>query len=1066
MRAIRGVCGVVLVSTYALSLLHGADPRPLSLDERIAAQRAVEQVYWNHRIWPKENAAPKPPLSAVMSDETLRAKVEDTLSKSGALGALWRRPITTEQLQAELDRMSAQTRDPEMLSELYAALSNDPRLIAETLARAVIADRSIRTLYASDASRSKRPFDEWWAETRGSIDADVRAMEAFGPLSITMPTVTGCTADTWTTTLRTGLPDPRDLHTAVWTGAEMIVWGGHDGVAMGDGGRYDPATDSWQGIPAGASAPIARREHTAVWTGTQMVVWGGYDGATFMSTGGRFDPVSGLWSPTSVGANVPTGRYEHTAVWTGSEMIVWGGAGSGGALNTGGRYNPSTDTWTVTSTVGAPPAREIQTAVWTGSKMIVWGGAVGATGTNTGGRYDPSTDSWAATSPTNAPSMRYNHTAVWTGTEMIIWGGRSVTNTGARYNPVTDTWVATSTGANVPIGRERHVAVWTGSRMIVWGGTAASAITNTGGLYDPSSDSWTPTSTGANVSAGRQSFTAVWTGSEMIVWGGSTSSSTYTHGGARYNPSADAWTPTSLSGAGPGSRSSHVTVWTGAEAIVWGGSDGDALNTGGRFDPATNSWTPTSTGVATPAARYDTTAVWSGTEMIVWGGYNGTIFFGDGGRYNPATDSWMATGTPGAPAARRMPTSIWTGTEMIVWGGINNGTMQNSGGRYNPAADSWTSTSTGANVPAARIRATSVWSGTQMIVWGGSLSTGNTNTGGRYAPATDSWTPTSTGANVPALRQDHSAVWTGSEMIVWGGLDTSAGFYNSGGRYDPAADSWTPTSIGANVPVGRSQHRAVWTGAEMIVWGGAGQTGAVNSGGRYDRSTDTWVPIATQNAPAPRNSFTSAWTGSQMFVFGGNPNTASGGLYCGCPNGKTIYLDADGDGYGDAARPSASCDGSVPAGFSAAPGDCNDASAAVHPGATEICNGIDDDCDGTIDDALPPAGSPSLTEAPSGANTALAWTSIAAATGYDVLMGSLGTLRGTGGNFASATISCVANDLAATTTQDASAASASGTWYLVRPVSSCGGPGSYDDGAPGQSASRNAGIAASGTACP
>ena len=44
------------------------------------------------------------------------------------------------------------------------------------------------------------------------------------------------------------------------------------------------------------------------------------------------------------------------------------------------------------------------------------------------------------------------------------------------------------------------------------------------------------------------------------------------------------------------------------------------------------------------------------------------------------------------------------------------------------------------------------------------------NTGGRYNPGTDTWTATST-TNAPAARAFHTAVWTGSEMIVWGGYD-------------------------------------------------------------------------------------------------------------------------------------------------------------------------------------------------------------------------------------------------------------------------------------------------------
>ena len=61
-------------------------------------------------------------------------------------------------------------------------------------------------------------------------------------------------------------------------------------------------------------------------------------------------------------------------------------------------------------------------------------------------------------------------------------------------------------------------------------------------------------------------------------------------------------------------------------------------------------------------------------------------------------------------------------------------------------------------------------------------------------------------------------MWTGSEMIVWGGYNGS-GYLNDGGRYNPAANSWTAvTTTGA--PAARAYHTAVWTGSEMIVWGG------------------------------------------------------------------------------------------------------------------------------------------------------------------------------------------------------------------------------------------------------
>ena len=58
-------------------------------------------------------------------------------------------------------------------------------------------------------------------------------------------------------------------------------------------------------------------------------------------------------------------------------------------------------------------------------------------------------------------------------------------------------------------------------------------------------------------------------------------------------------------------------------------------------------------------------------------------------------------------------------------------------------------------------------------------------------------------------------------MIVWGGNCCGGSYLNTGGRYNPATDSWTATST-ANAPDGRLIHTAVWTGTEMIVWGGQG----------------------------------------------------------------------------------------------------------------------------------------------------------------------------------------------------------------------------------------------------
>src|SRR5207249_7272479 len=107
----------------------------LTFAQRVAYQRTIEEVYWRHRIWPKERPDRKPSLDAIMSQADLENKVTDYLRKSQALADYWQRPIAAEQLQAEMDRMANHTKQPELLRELFEALSNDPFVIAECLAR-------------------------------------------------------------------------------------------------------------------------------------------------------------------------------------------------------------------------------------------------------------------------------------------------------------------------------------------------------------------------------------------------------------------------------------------------------------------------------------------------------------------------------------------------------------------------------------------------------------------------------------------------------------------------------------------------------------------------------------------------------------------------------------------------------------------------------------------------------------------------------------------------------------------------------------------------------------------
>ena len=128
---------------------HPAGAR-LTFAERVAYQRAIEDVYWHHRIWPKERPDRKPSLDAVMSQAQLKTKVEDYLRNSQALEDYWQRPITAEQLQVEMNRMAQHTKQPEVLRELFEALGNDPVIIAECLARPALVERLMAKFYSHD----------------------------------------------------------------------------------------------------------------------------------------------------------------------------------------------------------------------------------------------------------------------------------------------------------------------------------------------------------------------------------------------------------------------------------------------------------------------------------------------------------------------------------------------------------------------------------------------------------------------------------------------------------------------------------------------------------------------------------------------------------------------------------------------------------------------------------------------------------------------------------------------------------------------------------------------------
>jgi len=292
--------------------------RTITLAERVAHQYAVEEVYWRHRIWPNENRKRKPSLEAIISQHQIEQKVEGYLSKSQAVSAKRGWAISASELQAEMDRMAGHTHQAQVLRELFAALGNDPFVIAECLARPSVAER---LFHGSPAVAGVSPG-------LTKLPAADTAASTTSTFTYRLPKILDdCTDDTWTTSTIMNAPDARRGHTAIWTGTEMIIWGGalNDNMwhFFNTGARYNPATDSWTPTST-TNAPIGRWLHTAVWTGIGMIVWGGGNNTDFLNTGASYDPTNDIWVALGT-TNTPDARVHHSAIWTGTQMIVWGG---------------------------------------------------------------------------------------------------------------------------------------------------------------------------------------------------------------------------------------------------------------------------------------------------------------------------------------------------------------------------------------------------------------------------------------------------------------------------------------------------------------------------------------------------------------------------------------------------------------------------------------------------------------------------------------------------------------------------------------------------------------------
>jgi hypothetical protein len=220
-------------------------------------------------------------------------------------------------------------------------------------------------------------------------------------------------------------------------------------------------------------------------------------------------------------------------------------------------------------------------------------------------------------------------------------------------------------------------------------------------------------------------------------------------------------------------------------------------------------------------------AVSKDRQVLIWNS-------GGGAWYDPASDQWMLlpedSPLVSPPGETTTWSAIWTGQDFLLWSVADpRGTAPPTAWvRYDPVSGQRYPLPQ-STIPGSELNGARHWTGSQLVILhqGTRAQPDQPTTGIRINPTTGEWDRIST-HGAPSLRDGSAQVWTGRELVMWGGQAISGGPRNparkflDGGRYDPVQDTWSPIAE-LGVPVAaRSQASAVWTGREAIFWGGIG----------------------------------------------------------------------------------------------------------------------------------------------------------------------------------------------------------------------------------------------------
>ncbi len=366
--------------------------------------------------------------------------------------------------------------------------------------------------------------------------------------------------------------------------------------------RFNPLTNAWQklsNLPAGL---LTGKDNPAfLWTGTQLLVWGG-NGA---NDGYRYNPGNNSWTTMS-NTNAPTTRNFYLSCFTGTELVVWGGtdANDGTPQSTGARYNLASNTWTAMSTTNAPAFLNSASCIKDGNAVYVYGGLTNNVYSNKMNRYDLGTNTWTQNTPGGTSvQVRYGANLMSHNGYIYMFGGVYQPQIGVAqflvdgyvYNTGANTW-SVNVGSSVP-GFTGSANIQRGSKVYSFGGVQGAnnnaVYTNEMGVKDITAGNPAYTKLGnAPIAARFGSYVDTLPGNRLIFWGGFTFSGSFYipfANGVIYNTGNNSYQDITSEGAPPPSIKASTKSISG-KFVIWnmGDPNNQAINKGFIYTPDVN----------------------------------------------------------------------------------------------------------------------------------------------------------------------------------------------------------------------------------------------------------------------------------------------------------------------------------------------------------------------------------------------------------------------------------------------------------------------------------------------